>query len=142
MTYPTKYGLSVHKGRFCKGRRTAKKLRRRGTVADTIITRMKVEIHQETYEKVMIGSDELENIYAFTYLGGEIPGDGDLLVPVKHMCDVAWGRFKEYKKTLMSSKLPKPMRCRLFDSLVSSTMSYKRILGCRVPLWEQQRKKT
>ena len=74
----------------------------------------------------MIENGELENIYAFTYLGAEIPGDGDPLVPVKHRCDVAWGRFGEYRKTLMSSKLPIPMRCRLFNSLVSSTMSY----GC------------
>ena len=127
MTYPTKHGLSVHKGRFCKGRRTARKPSRKGTVADRIITRMKVEKHQDTYEKVTIGNDELENIYAFTYLGAEIPGDGDPLVPVKHRCDVAWGRFGEYRKTLMSSKLPIPMQCRLFNSLVSSTMSN----GCK-----------
>ena len=126
MTYPNKHGLSVHKGRFCKGRRTARKPSRKGTVADRIISRLKVEQHQNTYDKVKIGNDELENVFTFTYLGAEISGDGDPLIPVKHRCDVAWGRFGDYRKTLLSAKLPVNMRCRLFESLVTSTMSY----GC------------
>ena len=127
MTYPTKHGLAVHKGRHCKGRRRAKKPSRKGTVADRIVKRLKVERHQDTYEKVKIGSEELDNVFTFIYLGAEIPADGDGLIPVKHRCDVAWGRFGEYRKTLMSAQLPVVTRCRLQNSLVtSSTMIY----GC------------
>ena len=91
MTYTTKHGLSVHKGRFCKGRRTARKPSRKGSIANRINTRMKVEKHP-------FGNNDLKNIYAFTYLGAEIPGGGDPLVPVKHRCDVAWGRFGSTEK--------------------------------------------
>jgi adenylate kinase family enzyme len=126
MTYPTKHGLSVHKGRWCKGRKSAKKPSRKGTVADRIISKLKVEKHQNTYDKVKIGNDELENVFTFNYLGAEIPGDGDPTILVKHRCDVSWGRFGDYRKSLMSAKLPVRMRCRLLESLVTSTMTY----GC------------
>ena len=60
MTYPTKHGLSVHQGRWCKGRRTAKKPSRKGIVADKLIQRLKVDKVQENYEKIKIGGEELE----------------------------------------------------------------------------------
>ena len=124
MTYPTKHGLSVHKGRWCKKRKTAKKPSRKGTVADRIIQRMKVEEHQTTLDKVKIGTVELENVYTFTYLGAKIAGDGDSEISVKHRLDIAWGSFSEYRKTLMAAKLPIEMRIRLYQSLVVSTMIY------------------
>ena len=123
MTYPSKHGLAVHQGRWCKNRRTAKKPSRKCTVADRIITQMKVEQHQATYEKVKIGAEELENVYSFVYLGAEIPSDGDPLIPVKHRCDVAWGRWGDYRKALMPAKLPVGLRIRLYKSLIVSTMS-------------------
>ena len=124
MTYPTKHGLSVHQGRWCKKRPTAKKPSRKGTVADRIITQMKVEQKQSTFEKVKIGNEELDNVYTFNYLGAEIPSDGDVEIPVKHRCDVAWGRFGEYKKTLLSAKLPVGIKMRLYIQLIVSTMTY------------------
>ena len=124
MTYPTKHGLSVHQGRWCKGRKTSKKPSRKGTVADKIVTRHKVEQFQDTLDKVCIGDEPLDNVYSFTYLGAEIAGDGDQEVTVKHRCDITWCRFGEYKKVLMAGKLPKNMRIRLFASLIASTMSY------------------
>ena len=124
MSYPSKHGLSVHQGRHCKGRPTAKKPSRKGTVADRIITQMKVEQHQSSFPKVNIGSEELENVYLFNYLGADVPGDGDVEIPVKHRCDVAWGSFGEYRKTLLSTKLPVPMRIRLYIQLVVMTMTY------------------
>ena len=125
MTYPTKHGLSVHQGRWCKGRRTAKKPSRKGTVADKLIQRLKVDKVQEKYEKVKIGEEELENVFTFVYLGAEVPADGDPVIPVKHRCDIAWGRFGEYSKTLMSAQLPVSLRCRLYNSLISSsTLAY------------------
>ena len=48
MTYPTKHGLAVHQGRWCKKRKTSKKPSRKGTVADHIIKRMKTEVPQTT----------------------------------------------------------------------------------------------
>ena len=127
MTYPTKHGLSVHQGRWCKGRRTAKKPSRKGTVADRLIQRLKVDKIQENYEKIKIGEEELDNVFTFVYLGAEVPADGDPVIPVKHRCDIAWGRFGEYSKTLMSAQLPVSLRCRLYNSLISSsTLAY----GC------------
>ena len=67
--YPTKHRLFVHKGRLCKGKRTARKFSRKGTVADRITSWIKVEKHQDTYEKVMIGSEELEkSILSLTWV--------------------------------------------------------------------------
>ena len=46
------------------------------------------------------------NVFTFNYLGAEIPGDGDPTILAKHRCDVSWGRFGDYRKSLMSAKLP------------------------------------
>ena len=124
MTYPTAHGLAVHKGCWCKKRKTARKPSRKGTVADRIITREKIEKRQEALEKVKIGEKELDNVYSFIYLGSEHAADGDQQVTVKHRCDIAWGRFGEYKKVLLSTKLPVDLRVRLFVVLIVSTMLY------------------
>ena len=124
MTYPTKHGLAVHKGRWCKKRKTAKKPSRKGTVADRIVTRLKVEKHHESLQKVRIGTEELDNVYTSIYLGAEIASDGNPEISVKHRCDIAWARFGEYRKTLMAAKLPRDMRVRLYKSLIITTMIY------------------
>ena len=81
-------------------------------------------IHQATYEKVTIGAEELENVYSFVYHGAEIPSDGDQIIPVKHRCDVAWGRWGDYMKALIPAKLPVDLRICLYQSLIVSTMTY------------------
>jgi len=124
MSYPSRHGLRVHQGRHCKGRPTAKKPSRKGTVADRIITQMKVEQQQNALPKVKIGNEELDNVYTFEYLGAKTAGDGDAEIPVKHRCDVAWGRFGEYSKTLLSTKLPVAMRVRLYIPLIVQTMTH------------------
>ena len=45
MSYPTKHELSMHKGCWYKGSKTAKKPSRKQTVADRIVIRKKVEEH-------------------------------------------------------------------------------------------------
>ena len=87
MTYPAKHGLAVHK--IWKKKNT-KKPSRKGTVADRIVNKMKVVQHQSTLEKVLLGTNELQNVYSFTYLGAEISGDGNHETPLKHCSDVAW----------------------------------------------------
>ena len=124
MTYPTQHGLSVHKGRWCKKRKTKRKPSRKGTVADRVVQRMKIEEYHAAMDKVNIGTEQLENVYTFTYLCAEIASDGDPEVSVKHRTDIAWGRFSDYHKTLMAAKLPVDMRTRLYKSLVVSTMVY------------------
>ena len=84
MDYPTSHGLAVHKSRWCKQRKTARKPSWKGTVADKVITRYKVEKFQQTHDEVKIGNEELENVYYFKYLGAAIAGDGDPEGPVKH----------------------------------------------------------
>ena len=123
MTYPSKHGLNVHRGRFCKGP-GSKKPSRRGTVADRIITRMKVEEHNKSLPKVKMGDKELENTYSFVYLGAEIPGDGDQSVTLKHRSDIAWVRFNEYRTVLTSTKLPVHLRIRLYIALIICTLVY------------------
>ena len=124
MSYPKQHSLSVHKGRWCKGSRSAKKPSRKGTVADRIITRLKVEKNQETLSKVMMGNEILENVYAFPYLGAEIAGDGNQEVTLKHRTDIAWARFVEHRKVLSATKLPISLRIRLYACLIVSTMVY------------------
>ena len=123
MTYPTKHGRSVHQGRFCKGP-NSKKPSRRGTVADKIITRMKVEEHQKSLPKVMMGDQELENAYAMVYLGAQVAGDGDQQVTFKHRKDIAWGKFNEYRTVLTTTKLPIYLRVRLYSALVVQPLIY------------------
>ena len=43
MSYPSKHGLSVHKGRWCKGRKRHKKPSRKSTVVDRVVQRHKVD---------------------------------------------------------------------------------------------------
>ena len=131
MTYPTNHGLRVHQGRWCKKDMAAKKPSRKGTVADRVITKLKVEKHQSTLGKVLLGNKELENVYSFVYLGAAIPGDGDPVTPLKHRSDVAWGRFNDMRTTLRSTKLPVSLRVRLFAAVVVSALIY----GCEAWLF-------
>jgi len=122
-TWPAKRSLSQH-WRHCKKRRIPKTLNRKGTVADRIVTRIKVEQAQGMLDKVKIGDQELENVYDFVYLGCDIAGDGDQEVTVKHRCGIAWGKVGEYKKVLTSTKLPLKMRIRYFAALIVQPMTY------------------
>ena len=125
-TFANNHGLRVHQGRWCKKRKTKKRQNRKGTVADRLVARLKVEEFQKSLDKVCIGGEVLENVYSFQYLGAEVAGDGDPMVTVTHRCNIAWGRFSEFRKTLTSAKLPVGMRLRLYSSLIISTMTY----GC------------
>ncbi len=125
MNYPTKHGLAVHQGRWCKKWKNAPRLSRTGTVADRLIKRIKIEKHQEQLPKVQIGQEELENVYSFVYLGAEIASDGDPEVPIQHRINIAWGRFGEYRQVLTASKLPINTRIRLYRALIVSTMTYR-----------------
>ena len=124
MTYPTKHGLAVHKGRWCKKRKNTKKNSRKGTVADRVVNRHKVEQVHQALDKVKIGTEELENVYSFVYLGSEVPSDGDPDITLKHRIDIAWGRFVEYWKVLTAAKLPVGKRIRLMITLVTSSLTY------------------
>ena len=124
MTYPTKHGLSVHKGRWCKGRKTKKKPSRKGTVADKIVKQVKVEKFHEQLPKVKMGASELENVYSFTYLGTEIAADGNQMIALKHRADIAWGRFNNNRRVLTSTKLPVALRIRLYKALIVTTLTY------------------
>ena len=124
MSYPTKHGLAVHKGRWCKGKKSKRKPSRKGTVADRVVQKQKVDEYRKQLDKVKLGENELENVYTFCYLGAEIAGDGDNRITVKHRSDVAWGRFGDYRTTLTSTKLPVNLRVRLNSTLVVLTMAY------------------
>ena len=123
-TYGNQHGLSIHKGKYCKNRKTKRPQNRKGTVADKIVKRHKIEQFQGTLEKVKIGQEELDNVYSFVYLGADVPADGNPEVPVQHRCNIAWGTFNDYRKSLTAGKLPTAMRTNLFRSLVVSTMVY------------------
>lgn len=66
---------------------------RKGSVADRVIQLRKVNQEQHGLPRVKLGDKFLENVYSFVYLGSEIAGDGDPLVPVKHITNIVWGRF-------------------------------------------------
>ena len=77
MTYPTKHGKAVHKGRWCKKKKNEKKPSRKGTVADRIVNKIKVVQHQFTLVMLLLGTNELKNVYPFIYLVAEIAVDGN-----------------------------------------------------------------
>ena len=124
MTYPSQHGLSIHQARFCKKSKTAKKPNRRGTVADRIVKQIKTEKQQNSYPKVKISGEEIDNVHTFVYLGSAVANDGNPETPLSHRCNIAWGRFGSYSKTLMAAKLPIPARIRLYRSLVVTTMAH------------------
>ena len=123
-TSRNQHGLSIHKGKYCKNRKTKRPQNRKGTVADKIVKRHKIEQFQGTLEKVKIGQEELDNVYSFIYLGADVPADGNPEVPVQHRGNIVWGTFNDYRKSLTAGKLPTAMRTNLFRSLVVSTMVY------------------
>ena len=123
-TYPSQHGLSIHKSRFCKKRRTKRPQNRKGTVADKIVKQHKVEQYQGTLEKVKIGDEEIDNVYGFVYLGADVPADGNPEITVKHRCNIAWGRFNDHRKSLTAGKLLVHLRTHLYRTLVVSTMAY------------------
>ena len=137
MNYPTKHGLAVCQGRWCKKRKNARRPSRTGTVADRLIKRYKTEKHQEQLPKVQIRQEVLENVYSFVYLGAEIASDGDPEVTIKHRINIAWGRFGEYRQVLSATKLPVSTRIRLYRALIVSTMTY----GCCAWLFTAQMRK-
>ena len=124
MAYLHKRSLNIHKGRWCGRRNSDKKPSCKGTVADRAVKRAKTVKHQKELDPVKIGNEQLDNVYTFTYLGAEVAGDGDPLVPVQHRCNVAWAKFNEYRKVLTSAKLPVAKRVRLYKALVVSAMTY------------------
>ena len=71
MSYPSKHCLSVHKGRWCKGR---KRPSHKGTVADHVVQRHKFDEFQKTLDKVKLDGKDLDNEYSFVNLGAEIAG--------------------------------------------------------------------
>ena len=120
--FPNNHGMKIHKARWCKGKRKRKPASRKGTLADRIIKLRKVKQKQDDFPHVMLGNQQLDNVYSFVYLGSEIAGDGDPDIPVKHRTDIGWGRFGEYRKVLTSTKLNVSCRIRLFAALVGSTI--------------------
>ena len=62
------HGMRVHQGIHCKKRKTTKKQIRKGTVADKVITEMKIREYQKQLPKVRIGNEELDNVYSMEYL--------------------------------------------------------------------------
>ena len=84
MSYPTKHGLAVHQGRWCKKVKNAKKPSRKETVADRIVQKRKKEEQQKSYPKVKIGNEEVDNVLEFEYFGANVPNDGDPEVPITH----------------------------------------------------------
>ena len=73
----------------------AKKPTRKETVADRVVQRHKTDELQKQLDKVKIGINELENVYAFVYLGAETAGDGEPSIVIIHRSDIAWGRFNK-----------------------------------------------
>ena len=59
MTYPTQHGLSVHKGRWCKKRKNAKKPSRKGTVADRIVQKRKREEQKKIIQRSKLDTTKL-----------------------------------------------------------------------------------
>ena len=124
MSYPTKHGLRVHQGRWCKRRKNARRPSRKGTVADRLIKQTKIVKHQQTLPNVRIGSSDLDNVYSFTYLGAEIAADGNPEITVRHRINIAWGRYGEYRHVLTSKKLFIKIRMRLYAALIVTPMTY------------------
>ena len=67
---------------------------------------MKVEEHQKSLPKVLMGNQELGIVYATLHLGAEVTGDRGHQVMFKHRRDIAWGKFNEYRTVLTTTKLP------------------------------------
>ena len=123
-SFPTKHGLAVHRGRWCKGKRKKKQPSRRGTVADRVIQRRKVDEYQKSLPKVKLHNEYLENVFSFEYLGAEMAADGDPLITIQHRCDKAWNCFSNYRTVLTTTKLPVSLRLRLYSTIVVTKMTY------------------
>ena len=66
--------------------------------------------------KVKLDGKDLDNVNSFVYLGAEITGDGDHSITMKHRCNIAIGRFGEYRTVLTTTRLPQRLKLCLYGT--------------------------
>ena len=74
--------------------------------------------------RVSIGSEPLENVYTFCYLGTEFQADGDTTHALAVRMAMAKSQFGKFTDVWASRSLPLQAKLRLYEAAVVSVLSY------------------
>ena len=120
--------------KFCSSEAELKRHRRRcaekpkqiskASKARKVVKKMLQEEKQEEREKVMMGGDELRNVWAFTYLGLSMTVDGDEAYPVEVRLAKASSRFSELHNVWRDRSLSLKLKLQLFEAGVCSMATH------------------
>ena len=128
--FTTKRGLSQHQakrkgGGWCLGSPSKANTRsRKGTLTDKAVQKQKRIQHEKAMDKVLIEGTEIDNVYAFVYLGSLIQCDGDDRADVRYRMDIAQSRFSSLSRIWKDHRLPRALKIRLYKSSVCSTLTH------------------
>ena len=123
--FPTARGLSIHQARWClMDPAEANTRSRAGSLADKAVQKKKRIAHESKLEHVDIEGHQLENVYYFEYLGSRMQCDGDDRADVKYRMDIAQARFSSLHHIWKDHRLRRPMKLRLYESSVCSTLTH------------------
>jgi hypothetical protein len=80
--------------------------------------------NESKLEHVDIEGQQLDNVYSFEYLGSRMQCDGDDRADVKYRMDIAQARFSSLHHIWKDHRLRQPMKMRLYESSVCSTLTH------------------
>ena len=122
--FPTKRGLSVHKGRWCDGGKTLRS--RKGSLADKHVQTQKLKEIESNLGRVTIEGHQLDNVYTFEYLGCRVQCDGDERADVDHRMAIAQSIFNSLSHIWSDHRLSSNLKIRLYKAGVCSAFLH----GC------------
>ena len=102
--FPTKRGLSIHRGRWCDGGKT--KRSRLGSLADKAVKQKKRKAKETQRQHVQLDGISLENVHNFVYLGSCFQSDGDDTADVNHRMNVPQSSFSDLHQLWWDTRLP------------------------------------
>ena len=90
-TIPTKQGTLIHKARWCASEHSERSTK--GTLADIYVQRKKREDIAAVKPPVVLGSDAVENVHMFMYLGSVMWGGGSTVEDTERHIQLATTKF-------------------------------------------------
>ena len=121
-TFPTQRGMKIHVARWCDGGLTQRS--RRGSLADKAVKTTKRRAAEALRRRVSVGQEELENVYAFDYLGARLQSDGADEADVLHRMAIAQATFSSLSNVWSDHRLSRNLKLRTYSLAVCSTLTH------------------
>ena len=75
-------------------------------------------------KEMKIGSETLEEVSKYTYLGQEIWPDGNQVQEIKRKTQAGWAAFSRYKDILTDKTMPNCLKRKLFNQCILPAITY------------------